>query len=61
MTKVQTKEYMVPISIEPENVKFHGEEDSRYVTFTCDEYADDIIREGKITIEGIEHSCVVLD
>ena len=61
MTKVQTKEYMVPIYIEPQNVKFHGEEDSRYATFTCDEYADDIIREGKITIEGIEHSCVLID
>src|SRR6266498_592205 len=48
MTKVQIEEYMVPIYIEPKNVKFHGEEDSRYVTFTCDEYADDISRVGKI-------------
>src|SRR5256885_15001505 len=47
MSKVQTKEYMVPIYIEPQNVKFHGEENSRYVTFTCDEYAMTSL-EGKI-------------
>lgn len=32
MGEVQTKEYLIPIYIEPQNVKFHGEGDSRYVT-----------------------------